>query len=707
MAGFKLRESTGNSWLWLAASCFLAGIFIAWTNYRTMSQIFPQIRDTRNTLLQVLKIQSILLDAETGQRGYILTGDEEYLKRQIFAKERFESAWLAFESSFQNLGGDAKNLNNLQSLAKDKLSEIELSIKIRRLQGLSAALDLMRTNLGQNLMDHIRVEIEGVEVLLGSRLESIYMEANHRVWRGLIGAMLGIAILFAAFLLAHFHLRKQTMLAYEASKAKSAFLANMSHELRTPLNAIIGYSGLLKEEAQLQENSSQIADLGRIESAGRHLLSLVNSVLDLSRAESGRNDLRIESFRLDDLIDEVYDLSQVLIEKNNNLFEISVAEPDAIVATDRTKLKQCLINLVSNAAKFTTNGTVQLKANVETISFQPQLNIQVIDTGIGMTPEQAARCFDEFEQADSAIAVKYGGTGLGLAITRRLAELMGGKVSVVSGLGRGSSFSLQVPSHIAQNAKSLPAQIQAHWPRIMVVDDDPDVVHLLQRILSAHKFRVQQACSGSEALKLARESKPDGMLLDLILPDMDGFSVLAHLKGDARTAQIPVIMISVHDSHERAFHLGAVDFLTKPLDLKLLLALLTRHCDRGSKRRVLVVEDEDSTRKILEKALSAAGWEVWLAADGQAGLDQIDVNGPPAAILLDLMMPGMDGFSFIEAMRGRDLKSEVPILVVTAKDLTETDRQRLNGRVVELVSKSDFPLESIGAEMKRRLDRWS
>jgi len=374
--------------------------------------------------------------------------------------------------------------------------------------------------------------------------------------------------------------------AEEANRAKSAFLANMSHELRTPLNAILGYCEMLQEEAQDLGQESFIPDLARIHGGGRHLLGLINDVLDISKIEAGRMDLFLETAAVAPLIDDVVTTIAPLVDKKGNTLAVERAADVGEIHADVTKLRQSLFNLLSNACKFTENGRITLSARRELRSDEPWLRFSVADTGIGMTPDQLARLFQPFTQADASTTRKYGGTGLGLAISRRFCQMMGGDISVASEAGHGTTFTIHLPATVREPApepeEPAPAELPAAGaPRVLVIDDDRAVHHLVRRWLGREGFYVASAFSGEDGLRLARELRPHAIVLDVQMPSMDGWRVLGQLKQDAELGAIPVVMATMIDDRNRGLALGAAEHLSKPLDREQLLAALAR-CHVGA-----------------------------------------------------------------------------------------------------------------------------
>ena len=509
--------------------------------------------------------------------------------------------------------------------------------------------------------------------------------------------------------------------AVQANQAKSAFLANMSHELRTPLNAIIGYADLLIEECEDIGQCGFTPDLRKIIDAGRHLLTLINDVLDLSKIEAGRMLLHLEAVDVEALVEGVVETVRPLADNKYNRLLVERAGGDQVplgeLRGDLTRVRQVLLNLLSNACKFTQEGTVTLcvQRRVAEPGEGPTPGVDgfafaVRDTGIGMTAEQMTRLFQSFSQADSSTTKKYGGTGLGLSISKRLCEVMGGSIAVESEAGIGSTFTLwlpAVPPPIVQPAV-LPdavlevdreADVPADASTVLIIDDDPGVRELMSRQLHREGLRVICAGSGEEGLALARAHQPAFITLDVMMPGTDGWAVLAELKCDPATRDIPVVMLTMVDDRDLGFALGATDFLMKPIERDRLLELIARYRPDPD-RPILAVEDDPAAREVLRRNLTGAGYAVLEACHGREALELLD-RCEPSVILLDLMMPVMDGFQFLDALRSRPDHRTVPVVVVTAKDVTPLDRERLNGRVLRILHKGDFRRADLLREVRR------
>jgi CheY-like chemotaxis protein/anti-sigma regulatory factor (Ser/Thr protein kinase) len=424
------------------------------------------------------------------------------------------------------------------------------------------------------------------------------------------------------------------------------------------MNAIIGYTEMLVEECEDDGNEEYIPDLNKVQAAGKHLLSLINDVLDLSKVEAGRMDLFTEDFSVAELVNDVVATTHPLIAKGGNRLEQDLAADLGFVHADLTKLRQCVFNLLSNASKFTKDGVVTLSANRALRDDQDWLVVSVSDTGIGIPADKLDHVFEEFAQADDSTTREYGGTGLGLPLSRRLCQLMGGDLTVTSETGVGSVFTLEIPAGVSgatdEPQSVAPEEVDASAssdesgrPTILVVDDEADARDLLRRTLEADGYRVVVARSGAEALQHAERERPALITLDVMMPAMDGWAVLRKLKSDSELASIPVVMLSIVANRELSLSLGAVESIAKPFDRAQLRELARRLVDQpGEGSRVLVVEDDQPTRELLCRNLRDEGWTVDSAENGAVALEHVETSLPDL-IVLDLMMPVMDGFEFL------------------------------------------------------------
>jgi signal transduction histidine kinase/DNA-binding response OmpR family regulator/HAMP domain-containing protein len=496
--------------------------------------------------------------------------------------------------------------------------------------------------------------------------------------------------------------------AETANRAKSQFLANMSHELRTPLNAIIGYSEILQEDVTHLGQDNLVPDLRKIEGAGRHLLGLINDILDLSKVEAGRMDIFLEDVEIIPLLEEVRAIIVPLAEKNGNAVEYRLADNLGSMRTDRTKLKQSLLNILSNANKFTENGRVTLVAE-RIQNGRTAVRFAISDTGIGMSEEQLGRLFQAFSQAETTTSQKYGGTGLGLVITRNFCQLLGGDVTVASKPGEGSTFAITLPDRAAiqPHVKSIDApQIAGeveNTTTVLVVDDDAAARDLLTANLKGAGYRLIHAASGTEALNLARMVRPDAITLDVLMPKPDGWDVLTALKADAQLRDIPVIMVTVLSERGIGLSLGAVEVLTKPVDRAQLSALM--HSLLRREGPVLLVEDDAGARELICQSIEKMGLAVAEVFNGRQALTWLGAHPAPAMILLDLVMPEMDGFEVLDALAARADWRDIPVIVITAKQLTAAERERLLRQAQKIISKGAASRLDIAAAVGEALRR--
>jgi len=493
-------------------------------------------------------------------------------------------------------------------------------------------------------------------------------------------------------------------MAAAASRAKSQVLANMSHELRTPLNAIIGFSELLEDLSSGPLNDRQRRYVGNIVTSGRHLLDLVNDILDLARIEAGRLTLEPSSFEPVAAIREVQRIVESLAMGKRLRLEIGTPEALPVITADRAKFKQILYNLLSNAIKFTHDGgLVQVRARTVPDPSAPGeaedwLAIEVEDSGIGIRPEDQNRIFLEFEQLDASYVREQQGTGLGLALTRRLVDLHGGRIGLESTVGRGSTFSIFLPrvppsvltpGRAGAGAAALPGEDGK--PVVLVVEDDPVAGELLCHYLTSQGYAVAQAANAEQALEMARRLKPVAITLDILLPDQDGLEVLSRLRALADTERIPVIVVSITDDRALGFSLGASDWLVKPVNRERLLDAVSRAVpatSNGGERTILVIDDHRETVDLLADTLERRGFRALRAYGGAEGI-RLATEQLPDVVVLDLVMPGLSGFEVARRLQEQEATRGIPVIVFTFKELAADEREALSGRVRRIVSKSD------------------
>lgn len=499
--------------------------------------------------------------------------------------------------------------------------------------------------------------------------------------------------------------------AEQSNRTKSAFLANMSHELRTPLNAIIGYSELLIEEAEDAGQDDLVPDLQKIQSSGQHLLTLINEVLDLSKIEAGKMTLYNEDFSLLEMINGVTSTIQPLIAKNENKLDLDCPPDLGNIRADLTKTRQILFNLLSNACKFTHNGTIKLRA----IRTNDHVRISVQDSGIGLSAEQQKKLFQEFSQADDSTTKKFGGTGLGLALCKRFAIMMEGDITVESEADKGATFTVQLPlSPTTQTTdspaaagvpleKALPVASATGQSTVLVVDDEAQSLDLMRRHLEKNNFQVICSSNGEEALALAKKIKPDLITLDVMMPGLDGWSVLSSLKSNPATKDIPVIMVTMVDSKPMALALGAADYVAKPFDRDQIVRLIELHGVKTSTPMILVVDDDTSSYDAISRMLTKDGCRTAYAMNGRSALEMMD-ELKPDLIILDLIMPEMNGFDFVRELRRREKGLHTPVVVFSARDLSSQEKAMLRGTVQETLQKGKQTFTDLVLEVRKRLD---
>ena len=492
----------------------------------------------------------------------------------------------------------------------------------------------------------------------------------------------------AELLLAKNRAEEAQCIAESANLAKSQFLANMSHELRTPLNAIIGYGEILQEDVKDVGQDDFIPDLQKICNSGKHLLTLINDVLDISKIEAGKMTLYCETFEIKKLIDEIEDIAQPLVAKNANTLEIEAPSELGEIHTDMIKLRQMLLNLLSNAAKFTKNGIIKL-----TIACQDSwINFWVIDDGVGMTSKQQQKLFHAFSQLDASTTRRYGGTGLGLAITKEFAEMLGGSIRVESKFGHGSTFKLLLPLHTQPDNKLITknTKLPEKEKVAVVIDDDVNIQNILEYELKQFGYTIACASNGKDGLKLISKVQPEIIFLDIMMPEMDGWQVLAVLKNDSTLVSIPVIITSNIDQKNKGYAMGAVEYLVKPIKREQLIVTLEKYrVEDRNKGLILLVEDDDVISIAVTSILEAEEWQVIAATNGKVALEYLQ-DKKPSLILLDLFMPVMDGFEFIENIKKNPELNSIPVIILTAKDLSPEEHARLNKYSELIFSKQRF-----------------
>jgi CheY-like chemotaxis protein len=493
-----------------------------------------------------------------------------------------------------------------------------------------------------------------------------------------------------------------------ASQAKSDFLASMSHELRTPLSAIIGFSSLMSDEP-VDGDRRRIPDewIQHVHRSGEHLLSLINDVLDLTKIEAGRIELERETFDLGAALAESVEGLRPLADRKRLAVAVEV-EPGSVVA-DRGRLRQIVYNLLSNAIKFTPDGgRIVVRATWQ----GNDAKIAVTDTGVGIAADDLEHVFEEFRQVGD-LKAREAGTGLGLALSRRLAEARGGALTVASELGVGSRFELTLPGSrgVDETRAAPPVAAPMAEPAavgsgtsVLVIEDDPGAVRLLRTYLEGEGYEVVVAADGEAGIAAARANAPAAIILDVLLPGIDGWEVLRRLKTDATLRDVPVVVATVVDERNVAMGLGAADYFLKPIRPEALLARLAQYTftTKVKQRRVkvLAVDDDPSARELVVEALRPAGFDIAVAASGREALE-LARDDPPELVICDLVMPDVDGYEVVDQLRSNPATQDATILILTGHDLTDSDRARLNGKVAEVLAKDADPRPALAKWLKR------
>jgi signal transduction histidine kinase len=492
--------------------------------------------------------------------------------------------------------------------------------------------------------------------------------------------------------------------ALRASQAKSRFLANMSHELRTPLNAIIGYSEMVLESEAMDSDEQAREDVDRIHTSGKHLLSLINDILDISKIEAGKMNLELADFDIEELIHSVTATTKPIIEQNRNELVVEYAEDVGVMHADGTKLRQALLNLLSNAAKFTEEGKIFLSVKRIEQMGQEYVVFTVKDTGIGLSGEEVQNIFQAFNQADTTTTRKYGGTGLGLTITSHYCQMMGGEITVTGTPGRGAEFNMYIPAQVKPLSpfeQDISLEDKTHDPealrktpgearkgeerrryvsKVLVIDEDAAVRDRLQKALNGNGYHVINAESAASGLGQVLSEKPDVIILDMLLKETDGWDVLSELKQNPLTQNIPVILMSIIEDQNMGFVLGALNYLPKPVDQRRLFSMVSRCVRRKNIAPILVLEEENPLREGIVRILDEEGWQAIEARTPAEAIDEIK-RQIPSLIIHDLLTKGMDGYEFLSQLRGHEDWRHIPHITITALDLTPLDRQRLRQSV--------------------------
>jgi signal transduction histidine kinase/CheY-like chemotaxis protein len=529
--------------------------------------------------------------------------------------------------------------------------------------------------------------------------------------------------------------------AEAAAKAKSEFLANMSHEIRTPLNAILGYGEILQFEARKMQRLDFLEDLSAIELAGRHLLGLINEILEISKIHAGKIEVHSEPFTLKQLVEEVVTTIRPLAQKKNNTIEtIMLNMPDQMFS-DSTRIRQILLNLLGNSCKFTENGKVTLSVTGKVVEGTNWLHFTVLDTGIGIEPEKIPELFEEFTQADNSATRKFGGTGLGLTISKRLAQLLGGDIQATSELGKGSSFTLFLPQDYSQiktfekqsvegwsewagkyldedslsnkekfDGRRESTQVEFEADQVLVIDDDAIIGNLIRKFLEREGYQVEIAVEANAGFKSVEKNIPQIIILDVRINGGSGWDIFKRLKEHPKLKDIPIVALTDAEEELRARKEGVAEFLPKPLDWDYFVAVLKKYKKTSREFSILIVEDDAINREALRRILGKDGWNIVEAFDGPSAFEKLgEKDELPGLILLDIVIPGLNGFEVVQRLRQNPLWRAIPIVIISAKELTLEERGRLQGDVERIFKKGDVTCNELlqvirSIASKRELD---
>lgn len=725
-----MRRSFNLIFALALVSLFAAGL-AAWHNSRRLLELSQRDRQIEEFLEKVEILDRRVQEAESVQRRYVLTG--------------LRSDWEAYTLAVHTLQQDSEAIRlaaadnsiylaqaaQLTSRVRERLDELEEIARIRDTQGLSAAQEYILsrdTSEKMALIGDFASEIreESAASAITARAEAKERARHLAIFIAFASIFALLTVAFSTYLVNR-HLKRRLVAerrlmaakeeAERANRAKSDFLAQMSHELRTPLNAIIGFTNILRKNKGGHLQEQELDYLQRVHTNGVHLLTLINDILDLSKVEAGRIELEFESVALERLVQETIEqLSSQIFDESVEL-QAEVPPDLTSIRADPIKLRQVLLNLVGNALKFTERGSVRVVVMADPATAAP-LRIDVIDTGIGIPEEHLPLIFKPFEQVESGTTRRFGGTGLGLAISDAICRQMGFQIEVRSVVGEGSTFSIVLGANTAPAPRSPRRQAAAATPappspraphrpqtarRILIIDDDADARQLLLDTIEELGYCAVAAASATEGLQLARELRPDLITLDLQMPGVDGWEALRTMRADPELSGIPVVIVSFLAEEAGPNLAGVVGILEKPVGREALEGILQRSLAVASGQRAMVVEDDADTRTLLTALLQEEGFEVIGAANGGEALDRLD-DFDPDLILLDLLMPRMDGIGFLKALRRDPRHGKVPVVVITAKDTTTLEAEHLRGVTAAILRKGMHLEEDLRRTVHSLLD---
>ncbi len=673
----------------IGALALILGVGAVYLNWQKGQQADLLARQNRRAVGLIRQFQFTLAEAESGQRAFLLTGEAAHLA--------------PFSRAMESLGGQLTHLREmgdshapigdrfpeLERLSSQKIAELSLAAQAAWLGEREFANSLVERGRELDTSNKLRDLIGDIELATLNEGEQLTQQTLSNMKMAALLAVLCCVGLFALFAVENARVAARRRAAEHASAVKSAFLASMSHELRTPLNAVIGYSQMLQEEAEDDNRTSDLQDLQKIESAGKHLLELINSILEMSKIEAGKVEVHAAPFHVPELLEEVVELVRPMAARNGNSLETILAPGVHRMFSDVVKIRQCLLNLLSNASKFTHDGRITLRVERVTEGARTFLRFDVIDSGPGIPPAELDRLFEPFHQLEStSVRGKGQGTGLGLAITRRLTRMLGGDTLVQSEPGIGSTFTLSLPEEIHAGAlNAAPPLGPSDKPTVLVIDDDTAIHGLVRRLFEKHPVEVAVARNGEEGIRMARILNPRVITLDVIMEGADGWEILRRLKADPQLSRIPVILMSILDTHGDPRGILAEEVFTKPVDVDRLSSAILRHAAAGRAHSALIVDDNPDARGLLRRQLHSLGWTIHEAADGAEALEKC-ASLTPGVVVLDLMMPNVDGFEFLSRFRATEAGRDTPVLVVTAMDIDSSQRQRLKQQAAAVLSKS-------------------
>ena len=496
--------------------------------------------------------------------------------------------------------------------------------------------------------------------------------------------------------------------AENAAQVKSEFLANMSHELRTPLNAIIGFCEILIEDATEIDQTGFVDDLNKIHKSGIDLLTLINDILDLSKLEVKKMDVNISSFNLSEILETVQNTLEPFAKINNNNIKVNKPEEDITINSDELKFRQILFNLLTNSCKHSENSIINLSIKKIKKNKLNYLLCNIEDKGIGISKEKIKDIFEPFSQVDSKDNNIIKGTGLGLTIAKAYTELLGGIISLESKLGQGTTFEVtilqdyyksSVKSNLAIDSKGKSIRKVESNQNILIIDDDILFLDMMKSKISKNGYVVHVANNGKRGIEKAKEILPDIIILDIIMPDLDGWTVYKKIKSIPLLSEVPIIIVTVGDYKKMAYDFGVKEFLSKPINWKSLSDTINKYKIETSKNHILIVDDDNVTRTILKKMLIKDGWSIAEAENGEDALKSIK-DKQPALILLDLIMPIMDGFEFLNEFKNNDYKN-IPIIIITSKDLSEDDLKYLNENSSMIIQKGNYTKDQLVGEIDK------